>query len=209
MTLSTANLRLIVVAGLDADGAPPLSGVERAIRGGAGLVQLRGKSVPDRVLVRAARDLLALCREAGVPLFVNDRPDIALAVRAAGAHVGPDDLPPLEARRVLEILALGVSARTQDRIRRAEEAGATYVGVGALRASATKPSAPVLGFDGIAALAATTSLPVVAVGGVTAEDVPRLRDSGVAGVAAARAVLGREDPEAAAREFIRAWETAP
>lgn len=208
MSLTASSLRLIVVAGLGPDGSPPTEGVAAAIRGGAGLVQLRGKTVTDRVLVEAARGLLALCREAGVPMFVNDRPDIALAVRADGAHVGPDDLPPLEARRVLEILGLGVSARTADRIRRAEEAGATYVGAGALRASVTKPGAPVLGIQGIAALAASTSLPVVAVGGVLPEDVPALRAAGVAGVAAATAVLGDPDPEAAARRFIAAWEAA-
>jgi thiamine-phosphate pyrophosphorylase len=208
MSLSAASLRLIVVAGLEPDGSPPLERVAAAIRGGAGLIQLRGKSVPDRVLVDAARRLLPLCREAGVPMFVNDRPDIALAVRADGAHVGPDDLPPLEARRVLEILGLGVSARTADRLRRAEEAGATYVGAGALRASATKPSAPVLGLAGIADLAAATSLPVVAVGGVRPEDVADLKAAGVAGAAAAAAVLGDPDPEAAARRFIAAWEAS-
>lgn len=208
MSLSAASLRLIVVAGLEPDGSPPLERVAAAIRGGAGLIQLRGKSVPDRVLVEAARRLLPLCREAGIPMFVNDRPDIALAVRADGAHVGPDDLPPLEARRVLEILGLGVSARTADRLRRAEEAGATYVGAGALRASATKPSAPVLGLAGIAELAASTSLPVVAVGGVRPEDVADLKAAGVAGAAAAAAVLDDPDPEAAARRFIAAWEAS-
>lgn len=205
MILTADRLRLIVLAGLRPDGSPPLPEVAAAIRGGAGIVQLRGKGVTDRVLVGAARELLALCREAGVPMFVNDRPDVALTVRADGAHVGPDDLPPLEARRVLEILALGVSARTLDRVRRAEEAGAAYLGAGALRPSATKPEAPVLGFDGIARIAGATSLPVVAVGGVRPEDAGRLRTLGLAGVAASAAVLEAPDPEAAARRFLEAW----
>ncbi len=203
--LAAERLRLLVIVDLDPESGLDPARVEGALRGGAGTVQVRGKRVAVRALFEAARALLPLCRRFGAPLFVNDRPDVAVAAGADGAHVGPGDLPPDAARRVLGGRLLGVSGRTPERAAAAARAGAAYLGVGALRATGTKPEAPPIGLEGIAALARAARIPVVAIGGVRPGDVPALARAGVAGVAAASGVMGAADPEAAARAYLEAW----
>ena len=204
--LDPSSLRLIVIVDLPEDGDPPLDRVRAALRGGATLVQARGKRCSALALLAACRLLSPLCREARVPLFVNDRPDIAAAAGADGTHVGPDDLPPEAARVVLGARALGVSARSLDRVRLAEAAGASYLGVGALRATGSKIEATPIGLDGIRAMVAATRLPVVAIGGVRPEDVAALKQIGVHGVAVVSGVMSAEDPERAARAYFEAWD---
>jgi thiamine-phosphate pyrophosphorylase len=196
-------LLLVVTSRRDAPFDP--NAVRMAVRGGVTLVEARGKHLVTSELLRFARALLDLCMELGVPMIVNDRPDIALAVGAAGAHVGPHDLPPAAARRVLGDRVMGASVRDGHRLRGAENAGADYIGVGAYRATSTKPEAVVLGPGGIAALIARTSLPVVAIGGIRPEDLPALAQAGAAGVAVSGGILEAPDPEAAARAYRRAW----
>ena len=130
---------------------------------------------------------------------------MALAAGADGVHVGPGDLPPTVAREVIGDLGLGVSARTRERVEEAEDAGADYLGAGALRASPTKPEAVVLGVEGVARLAASTSTPVVAVGGVLPGRLRRASPEGLAGVAVLRGILDAPDPENAARAYTEAW----
>lgn len=209
MPIPHSSLRLIVIAGTSPGNPLPLKAITAALRGGATLIQLRGKILIDREILAAAMEFLPVCREAGVPFILNDRPDLALAAGVDGAHVGPDDLPPATARRVLgREMGLGVSARTRDRIHQAEEAHADYLGTGALRSTSSKPGAEVLGFDGIADLVEMTQLPVVAIGGVRPGDVPRLKQLGVAGIAVMSGVLDASDPEAAARAYLDAWDSA-
>ncbi len=199
-------LRLLVIADLGPGGEPPdPARVEAALRGGAGTIQVRGKGRSAAELLAACAALLPLCRRRNALLLVNDRPDVARAGGADGAHVGPDDLPPQAARRVLGDLALGVSARTLERIRAGEAARAAYLGVGALRATGTKTDARVIGPEGIGSLAAAAAAPVLAIGGVRPEDAPRLRRAGASGVAVASGVMGAKDPEAAARAYLEAW----
>jgi thiamine-phosphate pyrophosphorylase len=205
--LDPRSFRLLVIADLGDEGAPPdPERVRAAIRGGAGLIQVRGKQASARALFEATVSLLPLCRESGIALLVNDRPDVARAAGADGAHVGPDDLPPTAARRVLKELLLGVSARSADRVAAGEAAGAAYLGVGALRSTGTKAEARVIGLRGIAAIAASTHIPVVAIGGVRPEDASALKRAGAAGVAVVSGVLGAADAEAAARAYVEAWE---
>jgi len=199
-------LRLMVLA----DHLPeaPDLGLDRvraALRGGATLVQARAKRAAAVDLLHWTRRLRTLCEKAGVPLIVNDRPDVALAAGAAGAHVGPDDLPPAEARRVLGDLVLGVSARDEARQRAAEAAGADYLGGGAFRATGTKSDAAIIGLDGIRELIVRSSIPVVVVGGVRPEDLPSIRRAGAAGVAVVSGILAADDPETAARAYSEAW----
>jgi thiamine-phosphate diphosphorylase len=177
-----------------------------ALQGGATVVEGRGKGFTTGDLLLRYREMLLLCQEFGVPFLVNDRPDVALVLDAAGAHVGPEDLPPVAARRVLGDRWLGVSARTEDRLREAEAARATYVGIGALRATSSKEDALVLGVSGITALVNRTEIPVVVIGGVLPEDLPDLRRAGAVGVAVGSGILDQPDPEAAARRYVEAWE---
>lgn len=199
-------LVLMLLTDVAPGGGLPLEAVEAALRGGVTSVQLRAKTAPAGAMLAMAQDLLPRCRRAGVPLLIDDRPDVALAAGADGVHVGPRDLPPEAARRVLGSGLLGVSARDPERAAAAERAAADYLGVGALRATRTKPEAPPLGLAGIAFLAAHTRIPVVAVGGVRPADLPALRRAGAAGVAVLSGILGDEDPEAAARAYREAWE---
>jgi thiamine-phosphate pyrophosphorylase len=205
--LARASLRLMVLADRDPDaGDGGLDRVRAALAGGATLVQARAKRASAAELLDWTRRLAPLCRESGALLIVNDRPDVARAAGADGAHVGPDDLPPAEARTVLGDLVLGVSARTEDRLRAAEAARADYLGVGALRATGTKTEAVAIGLEGIRRLVAATATPVVAVGGIRPGDLPAVREAGAAGVAVVSGILGAADPEAAARAYSEAWE---
>ena len=197
-------LRLLLLAD-PGDPEYSLDRVEAAVRGGVTLVQLRAKTLSDREAVREARALLERMRSHGIPVLINDRPDIARAVGADGAHVGPEDLPPGAARSVLGPGVLGVSARTPDRVAAATAAGADYLGTGALRATSTKTRATVIGMAGIERILGGAALPVVAVGGVTPPDLPGLRAIGAAGAAVASGILGRPDPGAAARSYREAW----
>jgi thiamine-phosphate pyrophosphorylase len=201
----TPDLRLLLVTTLRPDAPFDVNRMRAALRGGVTLVEGRGKGFATGELIERYRELMTVCGAYDVPFLVNDRPDVALALHAAGAHVGPDDLPPSAARRVLGERWLGVSARTLSRLRDAEESRATYVGIGALRATASKPDAEAIGLARISELIRSTSVPAVVIGGVTPEDMPSLRAAGALGVAIASGILDAPDPEAAARAYRDRW----
>ena len=201
------DLRLLLVATLRPDARLDLKRLRSALRGGVTLVQGRGKGFATGELIERYRELMAVCAELDVPCLINDRPDVALLLEAAGAHVGPEDLPPVAARRVLGERWLGVSARSISRLRDSALAQATYVGIGALRATASKPDAEAIGLARIAELIHASSVPAVVIGGVTPDDVPALRAAGALGVAIASGILDAEDPEFAARRYRDAWDS--
>lgn len=176
-----------------------------ALEGGADAVQLRDKSSPAINLCRLVSEIQPLARKFGAAFLVNDRVDVALVARADGAHVGQDDLPAREARRLLARPALlGVSAGTREEARRAEREGADYVGVGPIFATGTKPDAgEPIGLETLAGIVRAVSIPVVAVGGITCENVAEVMAAGAAGAAVASAVAGAEDMAAAARALKR------
>ena len=177
-----------------------------AERGGVTSVQLRLKGAGPREQVAAARALVAALR---VPVLVNDRPDVAVAAGAAGVHVGPGDLPPVLARRVLPAgMILGVSVGTPQE---ALTAGAgDYWGVGPWRESATKADAgSAIGAAGLGAvLAESGGRPCIAIGGIRPEDVQAIIAAGAAGVAVVSGILGAPDVEAAARRYADALNAA-
>ena len=201
----TPDLRLLLVATLRPETPVDLDRLRAALSGGVTIVEGRGKGFATGELIERYRELMTLCAEHDVPFLVNDRPDIALVLNAAGAHVGPDDLPPVAARRVLGERWLGVSARSMARLREATEAGATYVGIGALRATASKPDAHVLGLSRISELIGVSRVPAIVIGGVQPEDASSLRAAGAKGVAVASGILDAADPERAARAYRERW----
>ena len=196
-------LRLVLVTD-DAlvDGRDLVVLCRAAERGGVTAVQLRLKHADAAALAEAARALLAALT---VPLFINDRIDVALATGAAGVHLGPDDMPVSMARRITPAGFL-VGASVGSAKEAPLGAGADYWGVGPLHVTATKSdSGGAIGLEGFAAVCrlAPAGVPCVAIGRVTVEDGPLVRRAGGAGVAVVRGILGSEDVEGAARRYAR------
>lgn len=181
-----------------------------ALEGGAGMIQLRDKTASSRRLFEAAVAMRRLCRDAGALLIVNDRIDIALASGADGVHVGPDDLPVAEARRLMPGRLVGASAGTVDDAIEAERDGADYLGVGAVyeaRGSKADAGAPV-GPDRLAAIRSAVNLPIVGIGGIKASNAAPVIAAGANGVAVITGVVAAPDIAAAAREMLAVVEAA-
>lgn len=175
--------------------------IRAALAGGATAIQLRDKEVSTREMIRLGQALHEITRAAGVPLIVNDRVDVALALDAEGVHVGQDDMPASLARRLIgSERILGVSAGTVEEARRAEQEGADYLGVGDVFGTPSKSDAGApIGVAGLQEIVRAVSIPVVAIGGITVENVGTIAETGAAGVAVISAVLGAADPESATR----------
>ncbi len=206
MTVGWPRFDLYVIT--DASLAAGRSHVEiarAAVEGGADAVQLRDKSSPAMNLCRMAGEIQPLARKFGAAFLVNDRADVALVAGADGVHVGQADLPGREARRLLpRPLLLGISAGTREEARRAERDGADYVGVGPIFPTATKPDAgEAVGLDKLATIVRAVSIPVVAIGGISLENVAGVFGAGASGAAVITAVVSAEDMAAAARAFKR------
>ena len=179
--------------------------VREAAAGGAGMVQLREKDLSDRELAERAREVRRWTREAGALFIVNDRPDIARIVGADGVHLGQDDLPVKEARRVLGPGALiGVSTHTVDQVHQAVLNGASYLGVGPTFPSRTKQFRELAGLDFVRAVAAETALPAFVIGGVNLDTVGDAVAAGARRAAVSEAVCGAADPRAVAAALVRA-----
>lgn len=180
-----------------------------ALDGGATIIQLRDKTANTRVLVEEGLELRALTRERGALLIVNDRLDVALAVEADGAHVGQEDMPAALARRLLgPDRILGVSAATRQEAEEAVAAGADYLGVGPIYPSLGKADAgPATGIELLTELAKQYPIPLVAIGGITAENAAEVMRAGASGVAVITAVVHALDIVAAARQLRTTVET--
>ena len=187
-------------------GRDPLPAVAGALSAGAPVVQVRAKGCTDRQLYDLALRVLELCRPSGAACVVDDRVDVALAVGAAGTHVGAGDLPVAAVRRLAgpEHL-LGGTAREPAAAAELVAEGADYLGVGPAYDTATKDGLPVpLGPGGVGAVARALAVPVIAIGGVTAARVPELVAAGAWGVAVVSAVSDAADPAAATRALLAA-----
>ncbi len=183
--------------------------VEQALRGGATMIQLREKDLPEEDFLREAREMKALCDRYGVPLIINDRVEIARATGAAGVHLGQDDTDLAEARGVLGPDAIiGASARTVEQALRAEQEGADYLGVGAVFGTDTKADAKRITRETLAEICAAVSIPVVAIGGITEQNMSELAGTGIAGIAVVHALFARDDIETAARRLYEAAQQA-
>lgn len=173
--------------------------LEAAVHGGVDLVQLREKRLPDGELLPVLEEARAVTRRLGVPLVVNDRPDLAVLVGADGVHLGQDDLPLAAARRFG--LPVGQSTHSPEELARAE---ADYVGVGPVFATPTKEGRPAAGLDYVRHAAAHAQLPWFAIGGIDETNVASVVAAGARRVAVVRAIGDAADPERAARALRRA-----
>jgi thiamine-phosphate pyrophosphorylase len=188
------------------DGRRAIEVASAAATAGAPVVQIRAKGLTDRALLDFARRVVEVCAPHRCALIVNDRVDVALAVGAAGTHVGADDLPVETVRGIGgPVHVVGGTARESRRATGLVAAGADYLGVGPAYATVTKSGLPdALGPAGVASVAAAVSAPVIAIGGVTVERIPELLAAGAHGVAVVSAVSAAADPAAATRALLRA-----
>lgn len=175
-------------------GRELLDCVREALEGGVTLVQYRAKTASSAEMYAKALQLKALCDSFNVPLIINDRLDIAMAVGAAGVHLGQDDLPCAAARKLLgEDYLIGVSAHNPAEAKAALQSGADYLGCGAVFGTATKADVKKLGTDGLAAICKAKGLPVVGIGGVTADNYREVRAAGADGAAIVSGILAQPD----------------
>ena len=180
-----------------------LEKVETACRSGVTIIQLREKNLTTNQYYQLAKQVKEITDAYQVPLIIDDRLDICLAVDAAGLHIGDDELPVSVARKVLgPEKILGVTAKTVKRALEAETSGADYLGTGAIFPTTTKENAPITLISTLKTICQTVAIPVVAIGGLTSENIDQLIDTGIAGVAVVRDLMQAEDIEAKAHAFL-------
>ena len=185
-------------------GRTLLNCVREALEGGVTLVQYRAKTASSEEMYAEALQLKALCDSFNVPLIINDRLDIAMAVGAAGVHLGQDDLPCAAARKILgEDYIIGVSAHNPAEAKAALQSGADYLGCGAVFGTATKADVKKLGTEGLAAICKAKGLPVVGIGGVTADNYREVRAAGADGAAIVSGILAQPDIRATVKAIAR------
>ena len=184
------------------DGRRLIDVVRESLDGGVTMVQLREKTLEEAKFLEEAKELQALCRERGVPFLVNDNVEIAREMNADGVHVGQSDMEALDVRAILgPDKILGVSAQTVEQAVLAEKHGADYLGVGAVFPTGSKDDADDVSYDTLKAICQAVSIPVVAIGGITQQNVEKLAGSGICGVAVISAIYAAKDVKAAAADL--------
>ena len=209
MKMEPRQLRLYAVTdrawARDTEGL--LRQVAEAIDGGAGIVQLREKHLDQADFLAEAERFVALCREKGAVSIINDNVDIAAQVGADGVHIGQEDLEAGRARQMLgPDKVIGVSAHSVAEALAAQAAGADFLGVGAAFVTGTKTDAKPITKETIRAITAAVDIPVVAIGGISRDNILELRDCGLDGVAVVSALFAKTDVKAAAEELLRLSE---
>ena len=176
--------------------------VEEVLKGGATFLQLREKELDQATILAEAREIQAIAARYHVPFVINDSVDIALACDADGVHVGQADLMGRDVRALIgPDKILGITANTVELAVAAEQAGADYIGAGAVFGTTTKQNAKNLSLDTLKAICQAVSIPVVAIGGINADNLPQLAGTGAAGAAVVSALFAQKDPEKAARRL--------
>ena len=180
-----------------------LEKIETACRSGVTIVQLREKNLTTNQYYQLAKQVKEITDAYQVPLIIDDRLDVCLAVDAAGLHIGDDELPVSVARKVLgPEKILGVTAKTVKRALEAEEGGANYLGTGAIFPTTTKENAPITLISTLKTICQRVAIPVVAIGGLTSENIDQLIGTGIAGVAVVRDLMQAEDIETKTQAFL-------
>lgn len=185
------------------DGRTLIEVTEQAIAGGATCIQLREKELDKESFLQEAETLKALCESYKIPFIVNDDVDIAVRCEADGVHIGQHDM---EAARVRELIGqdmiLGVSAQTVEQALKAERDGADYLGVGSVFSTGTKADADDVSLSELKAICEAVAIPVVAIGGISLDNIVELKGTGIDGVAVVSAIYAAKDPEAAAKKLL-------
>lgn len=176
-------------------------GIRMALEGGCRWIQLRMKDVPAEEIIACAEEVLPLCRRHGAKFLLDDHVELVRQLGADGVHLGKNDMPVDEARKILgPDIIIGGTANTIEDIIRLHKQGADYIGCGPFRFTTTKKNlSPILGLDGYKSIVLKMKelgidLPIVAIGGITVEDIPAVLGTGVSGIALSGAILGAPDP---------------
>lgn len=176
--------------------------IEEAIKGGTSIVQLREKTASTKDFYQLALKVKEITSKYDVPLLINDRIDIAIAVDSEGVHIGQDDMPADIARKIIgENKILGVSASTVEEAKKAQEDGADYIGSGAVFPTATKDDADSVSKEELKEIVDSIDIPVVAIGGITLENSESLKDTGIAGFSVVSAIMSADNPKEASQKL--------
>ena len=203
------SLYLVTDRGL-ARGRPMLQIVETAVRGGVSCVQMREKTCTTREFIEQALAIKKFLQSQHIPLIINDRVDVALAVKADGVHLGQTDMPLAMARKIVgDSMLIGISAECLDDALAAAKGGADYLGVSPIYDTPTKAdTAPALGLAGLQKIRKAVNLPLVGIGGLNAQNAADVIRHGADGVAVVSAIVAADDPQAAAARLRQAIEAA-
>lgn len=178
--------------------------IAESVSGGVSIVQLREKNNSSLSFYKKASALKQLLNELSIPLIINDRVDIALAVGADGIHIGQDDLPlPVVKKMVPEDMIVGVSVSTLEEALEAERNGADYIGVGSVFPTKTKQDAILMALEDLGEICLGVSIPAVAIGGITADNMSALSDSGLSGTAVVSAIMNADNPKTASESLLK------
>ena len=206
--MKNLDLSLYLVTDKSDDVEKFLKTIEEAIKGGASVVQIREKTADTLDFYNLALKVKEITEKHDVPLIINDRVDVALAVDAEGVHVGQSDMPCDVTRALVgPDKIVGVSAATIEEARKAESDGADYIGAGAVFPTATKDDAPKITKKDLKEIVESISIPVVAIGGITLNNAHELNDTGIAGLSVVSAIMSSENPKKSSEELLKIFNS--
>lgn len=185
------------------NGKPLTEVIDKALKGGVTLLQLREKTMPEADFIKSAQEIKQVCQKHGVPLIINDNVNVALAVDADGVHLGQGDMPISKARQILgKNKIIGITAKTVEQARDAEKNGADYLGSGAVFGTSTKSDAKKMELEMLRKITSAVKIPIVAIGGITAKNVTRLKNTGISGAAVVSGIFAEDNVEEASRQLL-------
>lgn len=206
--MNSIDLSLYLVTDNSDDVEKFLKTIEEGIKGGVSVVQIREKTADTLDFYNLALKVKEITTKYNVPLIINDRVDVALAIDADGVHVGQSDMPCDVTRKLIgNDKILGVSAATIEEAKKAEVDGADYIGTGAVFPTATKDDAPKITKKDLKEVVDSIDIPVVAIGGITLDNAHELKDTGIAGLSVVSAIMSAENPKKASEELLNIFNS--
>ena len=206
--MKNLDLSLYLVTDKSDDVEKFLNTIEEAIKGGTTVVQIREKTAETLDFYNLALKVKEITTKYNVPLIINDRVDVALAIDADGVHVGQSDMPCDVTRRLIgEDKILGVSAATIDEAQKAQKDGADYIGTGAVFPTQTKDDAPKITKDDLKEIVESIDIPIVAIGGISLENAHELKDTGIAGLSVVSAIMSSDNPKKSSEELLEIFNS--
>lgn len=206
--MNEIDLSLYLVTDKSDDVEKFLNTIEEGIKGGVSVVQIREKTAETLDFYNLALKVKEITEKYDIPLIINDRVDVALAIDADGVHVGQSDMPCEITRKLIgDNKILGVSATTIEEAKKAEKDGADYIGTGAVFPTATKDDAPSITKQDLKNVVESINIPVVAIGGITLENAHELTDTGIAGLSVVSAIMSSENPKKSSEELLNIFNS--